>query len=174
MSPRWRMHALDMETGTIRWASDLGIDITSAPIVAGQTILVGTVDGRVVALGIHSGKQLWVFKTSGKITGSPVVVGNTMYETELGKEVKAILAAGNLVPDSTTIAMVEERLGREDVQAGALLDGYDRTSSKTSRDYPRKKQRERIATPQITHTPEQQINAAKEVKTMQTKFRSAA
>ncbi len=58
--------------------------------------------------------------------------------------------------------------------AGALRDGYDRSSSKTSRDYPRKKQRERIASPKIIRALKQQINAAKEVKTMQTKFRSAA
>ena len=58
--------------------------------------------------------------------------------------------------------------------AGALLDGYARSSSKTSWNYPRKKQRERIAAPQITRALKQQINAAKEVKTMQTNFRSAA
>ena len=58
--------------------------------------------------------------------------------------------------------------------ANALLDGYERTSSKTSRDYPRKKQRERIAAPKITRALKQQINAAKEVKTTQTEFRSAA
>ena len=56
----------------------------------------------------------------------------------------------------------------------ALRDGYDRTSSKTSRDYPRKKQRERIKAPKITHALKKQINAANEVKTMQTNFRSAA
>ena len=58
--------------------------------------------------------------------------------------------------------------------ANALRDGYDRTRSKTSRDYPRKKRRERIAAPKITRALKQQINAANEVKTMQTKFRSAA
>ena len=58
--------------------------------------------------------------------------------------------------------------------ANALLDGYERTSSKTSRDYPRKKQCKRIAAPQITRALKQQINTAKEVKTTQTKFQSAA
>jgi len=67
-------------------------------------------------------------------------------------------------PDETLYSML----------ASALLDGYERTSSKTSRDYPRKKQRERIAAPKITRALKQQINAAKEVKTTQTKFRSAA
>ena len=56
----------------------------------------------------------------------------------------------------------------------ALLDGYERSSSKTSRDYPRKKKRKRIASPEITRALKQQINAAKEVKTIQAKIRLAA
>ncbi|MGE0713004.1 MAG: adenylate kinase [Planctomycetota bacterium] len=47
-------------------------------------------------------------------------------KTELGEQVEAILAGGNLVPDSVTDAMVRERLGRADVKQGALLDGYPR------------------------------------------------
>ena len=34
---------------------------------------------------------------------------------------------GDLVPDEITIGMVEERLGRDDCQGGALLDGFPRT-----------------------------------------------
>lgn len=49
------------------------------------------------------------------------------HETELGKQVKAILAHGDLVPDSITIAMVKERLGEDDAQKGFILDGFPRT-----------------------------------------------
>lgn len=48
-------------------------------------------------------------------------------ETELGLKVKAILAAGNLVPDEVTIAMVEERLQENDTKNGFILDGFPRT-----------------------------------------------
>jgi len=48
-------------------------------------------------------------------------------ETELGKQVKAILAAGDLVPDSITIAMVKERLAKDDAKKGFILDGFPRT-----------------------------------------------
>lgn len=48
-------------------------------------------------------------------------------ETELGKKVKAILAAGDLVPDEVTIAMVKERISKEDAQSGFILDGFPRT-----------------------------------------------
>ena len=47
-------------------------------------------------------------------------------QTDLGKQVQQIMDAGNLVPDSVTNAMVKERLGRDDVAGGALLDGYPR------------------------------------------------
>ena len=52
---------------------------------------------------------------------------NIKNETELGKEVKAILASGGLVPDSVTIKMVEERLKRSDCAEGYILDGFPRT-----------------------------------------------
>ena len=49
------------------------------------------------------------------------------HETELGKQVKAILAGGDLVPDSITIAMVKERLCEDDAKKGFILDGFPRT-----------------------------------------------
>ncbi|MFT4231190.1 MAG: adenylate kinase [Leucobacter sp.] len=47
--------------------------------------------------------------------------------TELGRRVQAIIEAGELVPDSLTNEIVEDRLGRPDAAAGFLLDGYPRT-----------------------------------------------
>jgi adenylate kinase len=52
---------------------------------------------------------------------------NIKNETELGKQVKAILASGDLVPDSVTIAMVKDRLADEDARKGFILDGFPRT-----------------------------------------------
>lgn len=52
---------------------------------------------------------------------------NIKNETVLGKKVKAILASGDLVPDSVTIAMVENRLKDEDAKKGFILDGFPRT-----------------------------------------------
>ena len=52
---------------------------------------------------------------------------NIKRETELGKKVKAILAAGDLVPDEVTIAMVKDRLASDDASNGFILDGFPRT-----------------------------------------------
>lgn len=48
-------------------------------------------------------------------------------ETELGKEAKKYMDAGDLVPDQVTNGIVEERLDEDDAQTGFLLDGYPRT-----------------------------------------------
>ena len=52
---------------------------------------------------------------------------NIKNETELGKQVKEILASGNLVPDEITIKMVENRLKENDAASGYILDGFPRT-----------------------------------------------
>ena len=46
--------------------------------------------------------------------------------TELGRKVKAIMDAGDLVPDEVTIAMIEDRLSHPDAQDGFVLDGFPR------------------------------------------------
>ena len=56
----------------------------------------------------------------------------------------------------------------------ALLDDYQRKSSKTSRNYPRKKQRQRVGAPKITSATKQQTNAAKELKKQELKLRLPA
>lgn len=48
-------------------------------------------------------------------------------KSELGLTVKAIIDAGKLVDDETTIALVRERLGQADVAKGYILDGFPRT-----------------------------------------------
>ena len=52
---------------------------------------------------------------------------NIKNQTPLGVEVKAIIDAGDFVPDSLTNDLVASRLGEQDCQTGFLLDGYPRT-----------------------------------------------
>lgn len=54
---------------------------------------------------------------------------NIKNETELGLQVKEILASGAYVPDEVTNAIVRERLGQPDALDGFLLDGYPRTKA---------------------------------------------
>lgn len=47
--------------------------------------------------------------------------------TDLGKEAKGYMDRGALVPDSLTIQLVIDRLGKEDCANGYILDGFPRT-----------------------------------------------
>src|SRR5262245_396958 len=49
-------------------------------------------------------------------------------DTPLAREIKAIQASGNLVPDELTVKMVEERTSAEDTKGTYLLDGFPRTA----------------------------------------------
>ena len=48
-------------------------------------------------------------------------------ESDLGRRVRAILDAGDLVPDELTIEVVRARLAQEDTMEGFVLDGFPRT-----------------------------------------------
>jgi adenylate kinase len=46
--------------------------------------------------------------------------------SELGRKVEPLLAAGVMVPDDLTIALIRDRLAEEDAQNGFVLDGFPR------------------------------------------------
>lgn len=52
---------------------------------------------------------------------------NMKNETELGLKVKALIDAGNLVSDDITVAMLSDRLDKDDCKSGIILDGFPRT-----------------------------------------------
>lgn len=47
--------------------------------------------------------------------------------TELGKQAKALMDEGKLVPDELTVALVKDRISQPDCSNGFLLDGFPRT-----------------------------------------------
>jgi adenylate kinase len=62
-----------------------------------------------------------------------ISTGNMLREavasgSELGQRVKGIMDRGELVPDEVVIALVRERLAREDCARGFILDGFPRTA----------------------------------------------
>lgn len=59
---------------------------------------------------------------SGDLLRSEVASGS-----EIGREVDAIMRSGELVPDDVMVRLFLGRLGREDAQGGAILDGFPRT-----------------------------------------------
>lgn len=60
------------------------------------------------------------------VSTGDVFRANVKEGTELGLKVKAIIDAGDLVPDALTGEIVRDRLAQPDAAGGFLLDGYPR------------------------------------------------
>jgi adenylate kinase len=61
-----------------------------------------------------------------KISTGDIFRANVSGGTELGKQAKKFMDAGDLVPDEVTNAMVRDRLAEDDAADGFLLDGFPR------------------------------------------------
>lgn len=61
------------------------------------------------------------------ISTGDIFRSNVVNGTPLGLQVKAIMEAGEYVPDDLTNEIVAARLAETDARAGFLLDGYPRT-----------------------------------------------
>jgi adenylate kinase len=61
------------------------------------------------------------------ISTGDIFRANVSGQTDLGRQAKAYMDAGDLVPDEITVAMVKDRLAEPDAKAGFLLDGFPRT-----------------------------------------------
>ncbi|NLH70484.1 MAG: adenylate kinase [Brooklawnia sp.] len=61
------------------------------------------------------------------ISTGDIFRANVKQRTELGRQVEAILSAGDYVPDELTEQIVADRLDQPDAAKGFLLDGFPRT-----------------------------------------------
>ncbi len=66
------------------------------------------------------------------ISTGDIFRANIKNETELGRQVKDILASGGYVTDEITNAIVRDRLLQDDAEQGFLLDGYPRTAAQVA------------------------------------------
>jgi adenylate kinase len=63
------------------------------------------------------------------ISTGDIFRSNIAEQTDLGRQVKAVLDSGGYVSDEITNAMVRDRLAQDDAADGFLLDGYPRTGA---------------------------------------------
>jgi adenylate kinase len=61
------------------------------------------------------------------ISTGDMLRANVRDETDLGRQAKEFMDAGELVPDELIVAMAADRLQREDAEDGFILDGFPRT-----------------------------------------------
>lgn len=63
----------DFHEATRKWAIDLPEPIQSSPIVANDSLLVSSLDGKLTALATDTGKRRWVFPAKAAFVASPVL-----------------------------------------------------------------------------------------------------
>jgi adenylate kinase len=76
--------------------------------------------------GTQSARLTTAFGIPAIATGD-IFRANIKNQTDLGKQVSAIINAGEYVPDSLTNDLVASRIKEDDCAGGFLLDGYPRT-----------------------------------------------
>lgn len=91
-------------------------------MTAARLLIIGPQGSGKGTQGVRVAEALGIPAVS---TGD-VFRANVKEGTELGIKVKAIIDAGDLVPDELTGEIVRDRLAQDDAAGGFLLDGYPR------------------------------------------------
>jgi len=91
-------------------------------MTAARLLIIGPQGSGKGTQGVRVAEALGIPAVS---TGD-VFRANVKDGTELGLKVKAIIDAGDLVPDALTGEIVRDRLAQADAAGGFLLDGYPR------------------------------------------------
>ena len=78
--------------------------------------------------GTQAAKLVEEFATPHMSTGD-ILRAAVKNQTELGKKAKGYMDAGDLVPDSLIIDLMDERLREPDCEKGFILDGFPRTTA---------------------------------------------
>lgn len=87
------IYCLDATTGNKLWETNAGgikitsVDISfigsihsrSSPMVVGDRVYVGALDGNLYCLDTNSGNVIWEFQTGGPIQATPTIVDNEIY-----------------------------------------------------------------------------------------------
>jgi len=99
------IYCLDAKTGEQKWKVNLyGGNVPpilfmaiwqarSSPVVIGDRLWVGALDGKVYCLNTQNGNVVWTYQTGGPIGGSPTVSGGVVYIASTDRYVYALDAA---------------------------------------------------------------------------------
>lgn len=72
------LHALDPNTGALRWTFPTRGRVDGSPVVVGNRVFFGSADGRLYAVDLATGQQRWRFEAGGAIVSSPAVAAGRL------------------------------------------------------------------------------------------------
>ena len=92
----------------LKWKFKTGGQISASPVVAYDTVYVGSNDNRLYALNAKEWGELWCFEAEGEIEHSPTVWNKTVYFNAAGDRIYAVDAeTGELKWDFKTESWME-------------------------------------------------------------------
>ncbi len=72
--------AFDGASGAALWQTELEQEVVAEPVGVGGTLIVGTVDGALIALDVTDGTETWRHDLDGsRLSAAPAVSGDTLY-----------------------------------------------------------------------------------------------
>jgi eukaryotic-like serine/threonine-protein kinase len=91
------LHALDLETGALRWQARIGSETHASPSVAGDLVLIGAEDG-IHTVRWVDGARAWTATSAGPTRGTPVILdGIAIGVSTSGTAVALDVATGETV-----------------------------------------------------------------------------
>lgn len=67
------IHALSAETGDELWSVPVRAAVDASPVIVGNRVYIGTMNGRLLGLELKTGKQIWEYEAGGGFPASPAV-----------------------------------------------------------------------------------------------------
>lgn len=68
-----------MKNKTLNWKKETGNAIYFSPTVVKNNLIIGTIEGNILAFDTQSGNQKWNIPVGGVLVGSPIVENNKLY-----------------------------------------------------------------------------------------------
>ncbi len=92
------VYGVEYRDSLVRWKTELGSPLWTAPAIAGDQVLIGLGRGELVALDIETGDVNWRYDTKEVVKGSPIAVGEYAIVGTLGGHLYVVdLARGQIV-----------------------------------------------------------------------------
>ncbi len=109
-SRRGMVHAVTVE-GTVLWRTEVAGEVASPPLVTEETVVVGTLDGRVCCLDRKDGAEIWSVKVSAPIYASPRMGPSSILVGDDAGKLSSITREGELLASLQFQGLIREPVG---------------------------------------------------------------
>jgi outer membrane protein assembly factor BamB len=99
LSEQQNLFAINAGDGKLNWQKSIGEDkpydwgfdyYFPSPVINGDTLVIASADGKVLALNKHNGKNYWEFKTQYFIRATPALVNGWVYVGDTNGDMHAL------------------------------------------------------------------------------------